>query len=668
MRLNAGQQSAVDAITAGRSVFLTGEGGTGKSVALREAVRCLRRSGRQVVVCAPTGIAAQQIHGSTIHSAFRFGLGPKVADALQDAMPSKVIKAADVIIIDEVGMVRRDLMDAIAKVVETENERRCDNPEEGKGPLQIVVVGDFSQLPPVATKKDLPALEAWYGRGCGLYAFESEGWQSLNLETHMLVEPMRQRGDDDFVSMLNRARIGDRSCINYFNSLVREKVPSDAVALVGTNRKAEEANGSRLRKLDLPEEVYRGEVEGDYKTADMAAPESLRLRVGARVIIVANDPDEGYVNGSTGSVVELHGRALDGVPAIDIKLDSGTLVHVKKKTWENTRYEVVGEGKSRHLEQRVTGSYVQYPIKLAWAITFHKSQGQTLEHVVIDPATFTNGQLYVGLSRATSAAGIWLTREIKAKDLQADKQVVAFYESLGWEPPAPATGDERPTIPAATEDESNAPSVAVSSSASEDAPLPTTMTDIMAELTRLLAAGGRAWARVYALIARVADDELYKPSYRSYSSWLRALAAQTGVSEGLLWHRKSAGDFYEEWRDEHPGAPELSDARTAGLSEENLNLTRKIDKVAPEKTNEIMAGIMDGSIGTKALRATWREVRQEASREREERHEQEERDGNVPSEDTASSLVTDDASMTVTVSDPTTWTAVLDALRAAGLL
>ena len=652
MKLNRGQEDAVSAICAGRNVFLTGEGGTGKSVALSEAVARLGRRGVRAVVCAPTGIAAQQVGGATIHSAFRFDLAPKVADALGGLSPSKVISGADCIIIDEIGMVRRDLMDAIAKVVGDVNEARAaarERGEEAPGPLQVVAVGDFSQLPPVATKNDLPALEAWYGNGCGLYAFEAEGWDRLGFECHMLSEPMRQRGDDGFVAMLNRARVGDASCLGYFNRLVideRGEAPDGAVVLVGTNRRAEAMNRARLDALKGRAKAYEGTVSGEFREADMASPKTLTLKVGARVIITANSERGGeeYVNGSTGTVSSLTGKNEAGVPCIDVSLDRGGTAKVVPHAWENTRYRVEGKGPSRRLVQETVGTFTQYPLKLAWAITYHKSQGQTLDLVSIDPSTFAPGQLYVGLSRATSASGIWLTRPIGEDDLAADAGVVAFYRGLGWEAPPPA-GGELPDL------ETKPDTVADCGPATSDAGS-MGMGEIMGELLSLLAQGSRAWVRVYELMASVAERGLFRPEFRSYSAWLRDLAARTGVTEGLLWHRKSAGDWYTAWAAEHPGAPSLADG--SGLSEENLNIIRKISASDRTRANELMADITAGSVSTKSLRREWREMRRR------------ENDAGSAAE-AAPVAAVNRGSMTVECADAAAFERVIEALRAAGI-
>ena len=666
MRLNEGQAAAVAAIRSGHNVFLTGEGGTGKSVAIRKAVNLLRRDGRKTVLCAPTGVAAHNIGGATIHSVFRFDLAPKVADHLEAVLPSKVVHEADTIIIDEIGMVRRDLMDAIARVVEKEGEARENDPE--RGPLQLVVVGDFSQLPPVVTDADRPALVAHYGQqsaGTGFYAFEAEGWARMGFEVCQLTEPMRQ-ADPEFVAMLNRARVGDASCLPYFNRLSgRGEAPSEAVSIVARNKDAERVNLARLGALKGRSRTFRGEVDGEFKPSDMAAPESLELKAGAHVICVANDKDAGYVNGSTGTVTRLEAVAADGSPAIIVELDStGDEVEVKRKTWENAAYRVTdGRNGEKHLEQTVLGTYTQFPLKLAWAITYHKSQGQTLGAVSIDPSTFGAGMLYVGLSRATSAAGVWLTGEIDPSCLKADEAVVRFYEgACGWVPPEPATGDEAPNLAAPErtkgkrkKDVKGTTVVSNSSKSTAEKELPGSLEAIQKELHRLLGSGSRTWVRVYELIDLVATEGLFRPGYRSFSAWLKAEAAREGVAESVLWHRKSAGDFYKEWAESRDGAPTL--AAGDGLSEENLNLVRKISKVDEGRGDELMRRMVDeGGLSTKELRREWREARGAAR-------------GAVPSpaESAGPRARASRSRKVISCLDEETFEAAVAALRAAGI-
>lgn len=604
IKLNEGQRAAVEAIRSGKNVFLTGEGGTGKSVTVGRAVSLLRSDGREVAICAPTGVAAQNVRGATIHSAFGFSLAPKVADELEGVSPSKVVRAADTIIIDEVGMVRRDLMDAIAMAVEIDNDRRARIP--GARRLQLVVVGDFSQLPPVVTKADKPALVAHYGQesaDSGFYAFEADGWRRMSFVTCQLTEPMRQ-SDPVFVAMLNRARIGDQSCLSYFNHLAgRGEVPDKAVSLVGKNKVAAEVNESRLTALRGDRRVFSGTVVGEFKGKDMVAQQSLALKVGARVMIVANDADAGYANGSTGTVDAFDAVDASGVPCIAVKLDgSGAVVKVKRKTWENVRYAVEADGdEKKHLVQEVVGRFTQYPLKLAWAITFHKSQGQTLESVVIDPSTFAPGQLYVGLSRATSADGIWLMRPIKGEDLIADDDVTQFYErECGWVPPKEASGDEVPVL-------ENKNTVVSYSDPKLPQTFPDGIEEVQAELHDLLGAGGRTWVRVYELLDHVAKMKLFRPAYRSFSAWVRAEAEREGVAESLLWHRKSAGDFYCGWADGREGAPKLAEG--SHLSEDNLNLVRKIAKIDGARGDELMGELVESGLSTKELRRELRDAK-----------------------------------------------------------
>ena len=673
LELNGGQRAAVDAIRSGANVFLTGEGGTGKSVAIGKAVNLLRHDGRKTVLCAPTGIAAQNIHGATIHSVFRFDLAPKVADALEDAQPSRVVHEADTIIIDEIGMVRRDLMDAIARVVELENEARERDPERKR--LQLVVVGDFSQLPPVVTDKDKAALVAHYGKqsvGAGFYAFEADGWGLMGFKVCQLIEPMRQ-SDPTFVAMLNRARIGDASCLGYFNRLAgRPETPSAAVSIVARNKDAEAVNLSRLAGLKGKSERFSGTVAGEFRTGDMAAPETLELKVGARVICVANDKDGGYVNGSTGVVTNMHSTSAEGLPAVMVRLDGGNEVAVVRREWENVAYRVTdgtNDGR-KHLEQVVLGTYTQFPLKLAWAITYHKSQGQTLDAVSINPDTFGPGMLYVGLSRATSAAGIWLTREVKPSNLKADEAVVRFYEkACGWTAPAPATGDEVPDLTASPKPKEAAPKpkpgkkakgTVISNSSSNKK---SGLEEIQEELHELLGRGGRTWVRVYELISRVHREKLYKPRYKSFSAWLKAEAAREGVAESILWHRKSAGDFYAKWAEGRHDAPTL--AAGEGLSEENLNLVRKIAKAAPERADELMGEMVGGGLSTKELRREWREVRATGEGPATAAPSPEERD--ETREAARPSARASRSGLSVSCADADAFEAVLAALRAAGI-
>ena len=341
-------------------------------------------------------------------------------------------------------MVRRDLMDAIARIVREENARRREADGEDAEPLQVVLAGDFSQIPPVVTPDDRKLLNEEYGIGkgarSGFYAFESDGWEALHLQTVTLTDPMRQ-SDPTFVSMLNRARVGDASCIPYFNHLCeweRGDAPVEAVRLVGTNKKADAVNKERMAELPGRAKRFVGTVEGDFKPSAMSTPKSLSLKVGARVMILANDTEGGYVNGSMGVVSRLAAHEGDRT-GVGVTLDDGTETIVVPKKWENIEYSLTkADDGSRKIGEDVIGTYVQMPLKPCWAVTYHKAQGKSLDRVLVDPMNFDSGMLYVGLSRATTASGLWLTRRIRDSDLRANGSVVDFYVRCGWEAPGPA--------------------------------------------------------------------------------------------------------------------------------------------------------------------------------------------------------------------------------------
>ncbi|MBQ9058080.1 MAG: AAA family ATPase [Atopobiaceae bacterium] len=421
MELNQGQRKVVRAVVRGENVFMTGDAGTGKSVAVEHCMEAFKAHNKEVLLCAPTGIAAQQIGGATIHRTFGFSLAPKVADEIENLKVPKVVRQADTIIIDEIGMVRRDLMDAIVRVIELENDHR-----KGKrSPIQLVVVGDFAQLPPVVTQQDQDVLVVQYGeqsRRSGYYAFEADGWTRMGFKSYQLTEPMRQ-SDREFLGKLSLARMGNSACIDFFNRFVRE-APGDAVAIVPTNREAEELNNKRLEQLTHKKLVYRGQLTGVFEKRDMAAPLELTLARGARVIILTNNTARGYVNGLTGIVREVR------KDEVEVLLDKGGVVKVIPFTWENIEYEVVETKGKKKLNQKVVGTYTQIPLKLAWAITYHKSQGQTLSSINIRPDVFASGMLYVGLSRVTAPEGLYLTNNIVSKRLKADKAVVNFYREV----------------------------------------------------------------------------------------------------------------------------------------------------------------------------------------------------------------------------------------------
>lgn len=429
--LNDGQQAAFDSIMAGNNVFLTGEAGTGKSVVVREAVRWLKKAGKNVLLCAYTGIAAQNIGGSTIHLTFGFSTGAMTAERIcKEAIPEP-IKIADALIIDEIGTVRRDYMNAIAWLVCKENAERA---KKNRTALQIIVVGDFTQLPPIA---DDAAYKNEYGsERSNAYAFKAGGWKEVGFECRKLTEAERQ-SEPTLVDNLRKAQRGDTSCLSYFNQFAERKgAPDDAVFICGKNASVDDKNQERLNELEGELHAFDAIVEGEFREKDCPSPFHLELKIGARVMCTVNDEDHGFFNGSLGVVSDID-RYDD---RISVDLDSGKTIgvarhcfHIKKPITVKDKY-----GKTT-IRMEDVGKCYQYPLKLAWAFTYHKCQAQTFDKILLDPETWDSGQLYTGLSRITSPDGLWLTRPIQDLWLKADEDVIGFCESTRTGEPAPDT-------------------------------------------------------------------------------------------------------------------------------------------------------------------------------------------------------------------------------------
>ncbi len=447
---------------AGENVFLTGEAGTGKSY----VVNLFRqRTSKDVAVCAPTGIAARNVSGRTVNSLFKLKLGTMGPG--YSGTGRAELKIADVLIVDEVSMLRMDMMTAVANTIREINEARArKEPVIVNGakvlkrkPLQVIAVGDFFQLPPVVTDKDEKVLRGLYGPiFCEGYAFESTGWAQMGFSHFNLTEVVRQ-SSAEYVRNLNLARHGDPSCVAWFNEHTAERAASSALHIVPKNRMVDEKNEAELAKIKGKPTVLRalfdacGDITRERAFKEVNLLEVLKLKVGAKVMLLANG--EGYVNGSTGTVAAIDLRI---APHIDVALDDGGTVSIEAVKVLLTEQEVVDDpdkpGKKR-LEERVVAQIVQYPLKLAYAITIHKSQGQTYSSpVVINPSAWAPGQLYVALSRCTDVAKIHLTQPLAAENLVVSEGVKRFYAGFeateapaASEPAAVEAAEERPAAP-----------------------------------------------------------------------------------------------------------------------------------------------------------------------------------------------------------------------------
>ncbi len=397
-----------------RNLFITGRAGTGKSALLqyfREKTR------KKTVVVAPTGIAAINVGGSTIHSFFRFPLRlimPGDVRVIQGK--KKLFESLEMLLVDEVSMVRSDMLDAIDVSLRLNRGR----PEEPFGGVQVVLIGDLHQLPPVVE----PGLREFFEKNLvSPYFFSAAIFRDAELATIELRTVFRQV-DPGFIRLLDRIRNReiDEDDLEFLNTL---HDPSDtfgrddlAVTLTSTNKLASDINRSRLEALHHREYMYEGIVDGDFEKS-FPAEKELRLRRGAQVMMVKNDPAKRWVNGTLGIVEKL------SPASITVRSSDGSW-DVEPAEWEKIDYEFdPGTG---GIVPVPVGSFRQYPIKLAWAMTVHKSQGKTFDRVIIDlgRGAFAHGQSYVALSRCRSFQGIRLRRPLRPSDLILDERVVEF--------------------------------------------------------------------------------------------------------------------------------------------------------------------------------------------------------------------------------------------------
>ena len=409
-----------------RSVFLTGKAGTGKSTFLKYICA---HTGKKYVVLAPTGIAAVNVGGQTLHSFFKIPFKPLVPGD-PDYMPRtirktlryprekvKLIKNLDLIIIDEISMVRCDIIDFIDNVLRIYS----GNMREPFGGKQLLFVGDIFQLEPVVTRDMREILRRWYQQ---FFFFNARVFGNLGLVPIELRKIYRQT-DNTFISLLDRVRINratapDMGLLNSrYNPDYRDS--GKFVITLATRRDTVDAiNDEHMRALTTPEFTFKGTIEGVFPENDLPTSKELVLKEGAQVIFIRNDKENRWVNGTIAKVSGVTGSK------VEVVLEDGEVYELEQEQWENMQYAY--SEKEKKVIENVLGTFRQFPIKPAWALTVHKSQGLTFNNVVIDFAggAFTSGQTYVALSRCTSLEGITLLKPLNERDIIVSFSVVEF--------------------------------------------------------------------------------------------------------------------------------------------------------------------------------------------------------------------------------------------------
>ncbi len=434
MEFSPQAQKALSLMTdVSKNVFVTGKAGTGKSTLL-EYFRM--NVDRKVIVLAPTGVAAINVNGDTIHSFFQLKPGFELDEAMNGKIRDKdrnKFKRVKTIVIDEISMVRADLFDAMDIYL-----RRVREDDRPFGGVQMIFFGDLYQLPPVVTNADKEKFFASYKSPYFFDADVFDGMRDLFAEPFELevieLEKIYRQTDQDFIDLLNAVR--DKSITEDHLEALNERVDTEFIPeteegyihLMTTNADAHAINERELSKIDHPEIEFEANITGKIPKNLRPNDPQITVKVGAQVMFINNDSQRRWVNGTLGVVRSVTDRYNEETDQMDtvliVKLQNETLVEVSAHTWEISKY-VFQEGQ---FVREQMGAFTQMPLKLAWAITIHKSQGKTFERAVIDLGygSFAHGQTYVALSRCTTLEGLVLRKNLRERDVIVDQRVTAF--------------------------------------------------------------------------------------------------------------------------------------------------------------------------------------------------------------------------------------------------
>ncbi len=398
------------------SLFITGEAGTGKTTLL---AYLRQKTKKNFVILAPTALAAVNSGGVTIHSFFKFP--PRLIQKEHiRRLPriGNILAKLDLLIIDEASMMRADLLDGIDHSLRL-NRDRFDEPFGG---VQVVLFGDLHQLPPIIDRELAEHFNEFYQTP---YFFSANVFKEDRFNFFCLKKNYRQR-EHEFLSLLNKIRTKtvsdtDLRLLNTRVDYTHSDQWAASITLVPTNATANAINLDRLHNLPGREFLYEAEIEGDFDAPSYPTETHLKLKVGAQVLMIKNDPEHRWVNGNIGEVIELRHDS--------IKVRIGHGVHdVGRMTWEKIKYR--HDDETKKIVSYVVGSFEQFPTKLAWAITIHKSQGLTFDRIVLDldHGAFSHGQAYVGLSRCRSLEGLILKRPVSFSDIIFDERIKRIFD------------------------------------------------------------------------------------------------------------------------------------------------------------------------------------------------------------------------------------------------
>jgi hypothetical protein len=414
-----------------QTIFLTGKAGTGKTTFLHQIKQA---SAKRLVVVAPTGVAAINAGGVTIHSLFQLPFGPLVPGAVEQEARKfnrdkiRLIRTLDLLIIDEISMVRADVLDGIDEVL-----RRYRHRSEPFGGVQLLLIGDMQQLPPVIRDEEWNLLSPYYDTG---YFFGSRALRQMPYVSIELTHIYRQ-SDQRFIDLLNsiREKTVTRPQLDMLNErYVPDFSPDDKegyITLSTHNTSAQQINSQKLKALKAPLQTFTATVEGDFPANTYPTEADLDLKVGAQVMFVKNDisREKLYYNGKIGRIVDID----DEVIYVKSTQD-GQEIAVHRVDWTNVRYSL--DPTTKEIKSEAIGTFTQYPLRLAWAITIHKSQGLTFKKAIIDAASaFAHGQVYVALSRCKTLDGLVLRAPIPAHSIKTEQLLEDFHEQVQQQTP-----------------------------------------------------------------------------------------------------------------------------------------------------------------------------------------------------------------------------------------